>query len=66
MTGHGGGGDSDVYHPQDALGAGVKGTAVVGGAGFFLSALQNSLQKRNIGAMGVFTRTGGTVASFGA
>lgn len=66
MTGHGGGGDSDVYHPQDALGAGVTGTMVVGGAGFFLSALQNSLQKRNVGAMGVFTRTGGTIASFAA
>ena len=65
MTGHGEGGDSDVYQPQDSLYAGVKGTAVVGGAGLFLSAIQNSLQKRNVGAWGVLTRTGGTVASFG-
>ncbi|CAK7241361.1 MAG: hypothetical protein STHCBS139747_002822 [Sporothrix thermara] len=66
MTGHGEGGDSDVYQPQDSLYAGVKGTAVVGGAGLFLSAIQNSLQKRNVGAWGVLTRTGGTVASFAA
>ncbi|CAK7264132.1 hypothetical protein SEPCBS57363_000915 [Sporothrix epigloea] len=66
MTGHGEAGQSDVYQPQDALYAGVKGTAVVGGAGLFLSSIQNSLQKRNVGAWGVFTRTGGTVASFAA
>ncbi|CAK7208716.1 hypothetical protein SCUCBS95973_000196 [Sporothrix curviconia] len=66
MTGHGEGGDSDVYQPQDSLYAGVKGVAAVGGAGLFLSAIQNSLQKRNVGAWGVFTRTGGTVASFAA
>ncbi|CAK7264077.1 hypothetical protein SEPCBS119000_000815 [Sporothrix epigloea] len=66
MTGHGEGGQGDEYQPQDALYAGVKGTAVVGGAGLFLSAIQNSLQKRNVGAWGIFSRTGGTVASFAA
>ncbi|ERT02671.1 NADH:ubiquinone oxidoreductase 21.3kD subunit 21.3b [Sporothrix schenckii 1099-18] len=66
MTSGHGDGDRDVYRPQDALYAGVKGTAVVGGAGLFLSAIQNSLQKRNVGAWGVFTRTGGVVASFAA
>lgn len=55
----------DVYHPEDAIKAGAKGTLVVGGAGLVLSAIQNSLQRQNVGAWGVFTRSGGTVASFG-
>lgn len=59
-------GDSQTYHAQDAIKASAKGTLVVGGAGLFLSAIQNSLQKNNIGAWGVFTRSGGTVASFAA
>ncbi len=59
-------GDGDEYKPQDALGAGVRGMMVVGGSGLLFSAIQNSLQKNNVGAWGVFTRTGGAVASFGA
>ncbi|OAA64682.1 NADH-ubiquinone oxidoreductase subunit [Niveomyces insectorum RCEF 264] len=58
--------EEDVYKPQDALKEGLKGTLVVGGAGLFLSAIQNSLQRKNVGAWAVFTRTGGTVASFAA
>ncbi|EFX00879.1 NADH-ubiquinone oxidoreductase subunit [Grosmannia clavigera kw1407] len=56
----------DVYHPEDAIKASAKGSLVVGGAGLFLAAIQNSLQKRNVGAWGVFTRSGGMVASFAA
>lgn len=35
-------------------------------AGLLVSSVQNSLQKHNAGAMGVFTRTGSTIALFTA
>ena len=41
----------------------VQGRAGVG-AGFFTSALQNSLARRNVGAWGIFTRSGSTIATF--
>lgn len=42
----------------------VGGQAAV--VGLFVSTLQNALGKHNYGAMGVFTRTGGTIGFFGA
>ncbi|KAK3689635.1 hypothetical protein B0T22DRAFT_374635 [Podospora appendiculata] len=56
----------DQYHAQDAIGAGVHGALVGGGAGLFLAALQNSMQRTHVGAWGVFTRGGGAVATFSA
>lgn len=53
------------YHPKDAIGQAIKATMVTGGAGLFFSTVQNTLTKQNVGMMGVFTRTGGTVAVFG-
>ena len=57
--------ESEQYQPKDTLketfDATVLGTAV----GFGASAVQNVLTKRNVGAMGVFSRTGGTIATFG-
>lgn len=59
-------GSQDVtYHPKDAVGSAVKATGITGGAGLFISAIQNTLSKQNVGAFGVFTRTGGTIAVFG-
>lgn len=55
----------DTYHPKDALGSTIKATTITGGAGLFVSAIQNTLTKQNVGAMGIFTRTGGTIAVFG-
>jgi hypothetical protein len=44
------------YAPHDVLDETIK-TAVVGlGGGFFLAAIRNAMAKRNVGAMGVFTR----------
>ncbi len=43
----------------------LKGGAITTMAGLSLSAIQNSLTKQNVGAWGVFTRTGGTIAVFG-
>jgi hypothetical protein len=54
-----------IYQPKDAVGAAVKATGVTSVAGLFVSTIQNTLSKQNVGAMSVFTRTGGTIAIFG-
>lgn len=59
-------GDLSFYEPKltikyasyVGLQAGIVGTLV--------STIQNALGKHNKGAMGVFTRTGGTIGFFGA
>lgn len=53
------------YRPKDAIGETIKATMITTGAGAFISTVQNTLVKQNIGAMGMFTRTGGTIAVFG-
>jgi hypothetical protein len=57
--------DDHPYHPVDAIGKTVKAALVTGTAGAFVSTIQNTLTKQNVGMMGVFTRTGSTVAVFG-
>ncbi|KAI1112893.1 hypothetical protein F5Y14DRAFT_419888 [Nemania sp. NC0429] len=52
-----------LFHQRDAIKSGLQGAIVGGSAGFFLSAVQNSLAKRNVGAWGVFTRSGSTIGS---
>ncbi|KAF2717640.1 hypothetical protein K431DRAFT_341203 [Polychaeton citri CBS 116435] len=54
------------YHPKDAIGATVEASLITGSAGFFISTIQNTLTRQNVGALGVLTRTGGTVAVFAA
>ncbi|KAI0832206.1 hypothetical protein F5Y06DRAFT_190383 [Hypoxylon sp. FL0890] len=54
------------FHQHDALKSGINGTLLGAGAGLITSAVQNSLAKRNVGAWGVFTRTGGTIGLFTA
>lgn len=56
---------AEQYQPKDAVGAAIKATLVTGGAGAFVSTIQNTLTKQNVGAFGIFTRTGGTIAVFG-
>ena len=55
----------EVYHPQDAIGNGIRSATFLGGAGLFISAVQNSIAKQNVGTFGVISRTGGSVALFG-
>lgn len=55
----------ELYQVQDAVGSTIKATLITGTAGTFVSAIQNVLAKQNVGAFGVFTRTGGTIAVFG-
>ncbi|KAM0716091.1 hypothetical protein Q7P37_008605 [Cladosporium fusiforme] len=58
--------DHDDYHPKDAVGSAIKATLVTGGAGAFISTIQNTLTKQNVGAFGVFTRSGSTIGIFAA
>lgn len=55
----------NVYQPKDALGAAIKATTVTAAAGAFVSTIQNTLTRQNVGAMGAFTKFGGTTAVFG-
>jgi hypothetical protein len=55
----------DQFHPKDSIKAAINGTLVTGAAGGLVSAIQNTLSRRNVSAWGVFTRTGGTIAVFG-
>jgi hypothetical protein len=52
------------FHARNALKSSMSAAGVGFAGGFLASAVQNSLVKHNVGAMGVFTRTGGTVATF--
>lgn len=53
------------YHAQDAVSAALKATTLTGGVGLFASAVQNTLTKQNVGPMGVFVKSGGTIGIFG-
>lgn len=53
------------YHAKDTISATIKATMITSTAGLFTSAVQNSLAKQNVGPLGIFTRTGGTIAMFG-
>jgi hypothetical protein len=58
--------EGEGYHPKDAVKAAISGTLITGSAGLAVSAIQNTLTKRNVSAWGVFTRTGGTAFMFGS
>jgi hypothetical protein len=55
-----------VFRPKDAIGAATTSTVITGGAGFLISAVQNTLSKQNVSGWGVFTKTGSTIALFGS
>merc|ERR1711964_558823 len=55
----------EQYHPKDAVKAAINGTMITGAAGGLVSAIQNTLTKRNVSPWGVFTETGGTFAAVG-
>ena len=54
-----------TYHPKDAVSAAVTATMVTASAGAIISGVQNALTKQNVGAFGILTKTGGTIAVFG-
>lgn len=49
---------SEVFHKSDAIKEGIKCGLIGAGSGLFLSATMNSLSRKNLGVMSVFTRTG--------
>lgn len=54
------------FTAQAPLQNGMKAGALFAGAGTFVSAIQNAIGEHKAGAMGVFTRTGSTIAFFAA
>lgn len=57
--------EEQQYHPKDALTPAIKLTGITGAAGLFVAAIQATLTRRNIGALGTFTHYGTTVTTFG-
>ena len=57
--------DKPMYKPKNALSDLVSVGVIMGATGLTLSGVQNALTRQNIGAWGVFTRTGGTIVLFG-
>jgi len=53
------------YRPKDAVEATIKTTGIMTAAGLVVAGIQNTLAKQNVGAMGVFSQSGGTIATYG-
>lgn len=53
------------YEEKPMLRNGMSALATGAASGLFLSTIQNALQKHDHGAMGIFTRTGGTISLLG-
>ncbi|KAF3018796.1 hypothetical protein E8E14_002003 [Neopestalotiopsis sp. 37M] len=56
----------EPYHPKNAITSAVQGAGVGAAAGLIAAAVQNSLAKTSVGAGGVFSRHGATVATMTA
>ncbi|WWC86895.1 uncharacterized protein L201_001774 [Kwoniella dendrophila CBS 6074] len=54
------------FHPHPSLQLATRVTLQSAGVGLLVSAVQNALDKHNAGAMGIVTRTGGTIGFFAA
>ncbi|PSR97820.1 hypothetical protein BD289DRAFT_383755 [Coniella lustricola] len=59
-------GDSEPYHPVDAVAAGTNAALLTGGAGFFAASIKNAMRAKNVGALAVFTKTGGLIFTWTA
>ncbi|PWN53800.1 hypothetical protein IE53DRAFT_309610 [Violaceomyces palustris] len=56
----------ETFIERSPVGDSMSAATISAGAGLFVSAVQNSIQTHNKGALGVFTRTGSTIALFTA
>lgn len=54
-----------VFEPRSAVNDAAKLALQGAGVGFVIASVQTALEKHNRGAMGVFTRGGGTIGFFG-
>ncbi|KAL5114378.1 hypothetical protein ACEQ8H_007727 [Pleosporales sp. CAS-2024a] len=52
------------YHARDALANTAKTTLQTTAVGAVVAGVQNTLRKQNVGAMGIFTRSGGIIALY--
>lgn len=57
--------DQRPYEPVDALSETSRATIIMAGAGAVLSGVQSSLTRQNMAVMGIFTKTGGAIATYG-
>ncbi|KAJ9479357.1 Complex I-B14.7 [Pseudozyma hubeiensis] len=57
---------TETFSERSAFADGMTAAGASAGAGLLVSAIQNSVQTHNKGALGVFTRTGSTIALFTA
>ncbi|CBX98059.1 hypothetical protein IAQ61_010163 [Plenodomus lingam] len=55
---------SETFQPRDALHNTAITTLQTTAAGAILAGVQNTLRKENVGAMGIFTRSGGIIALY--
>lgn len=55
---------TETFSERSPFADGMTSGAFSAGAGLLVSAIQNSVQTHNKGALGVFTRTGSTIALF--
>ena len=55
---------TETFSERSPFADGMTAAGASAGAGLFVSAIQNSVQSHNKGALGVFTRTGSTIALF--
>lgn len=56
----------ELFLERETLQNGMSAAGISAFAGLLVSSVQNSLQKHNAGALGVFTRSGSTIALFTA
>lgn len=56
--------EEPVFHVRSPVGSAFNAASLGAAVGLVVSAVQNSLQKHHSGAMGVFSRTGRTIAMF--
>ena len=56
---------TEVYDSKDVISSAAQMALYSGGVGLFVSTIQNALQSHSRGAMGVLTRSGGTIGFFG-
>ena len=57
--------EQGVYHPKDAIAFTASTTFQIGMAGLAVAAVQNALSKENVGSLGVLSKSGGTIVTFG-
>ena len=56
----------ETFHPRDTLANTASTTLKLTACGAIFAGVQNTLRKQNVGAMGIFTKSGGIIAVYGA